>query len=88
MGEPNSSLPWWLSIMCSTRFLQFGGKLRKRSQLVGDHPHRDQHMAEQLAFGRVGEAAVIAQLVNLADIVQHGAGDQQIEVDRSRNGRP
>ena len=38
-------------------------------------------MPQQLAFGGVAEAALVAQLVDLADIVQHHAGQQQVEID-------
>ena len=62
-------------------------KFRERPQLVAQHANRDRNMTQQLSFSRVTEAALIAQFVNLADIVQHHAGDQQIH-DRYSDNEP
>ena len=53
-------------------------KIGQAAQLVGHHPHADRHVAEQLAFVGVRKAALVVQLVDLADIVQDHAGEQQV----------
>ena len=67
--------------MCSTSVRSRGGKSGKAAQLVAHHPHADGDVAQQLAFVGVGEAALVVQLVDLADIVQDHAGEQQVEID-------
>ena len=67
--------------MCSTSVRTQRRKIRQVAQLVADHPHGDRDVAEQLAFVGVGKAALVVQLVDLADIVQHHAGDQQVVID-------
>ena len=41
----------------------------------------DDEVAQQLALGGVAERAGIAQLANLSDVMQEGAGEQQVPVD-------
>jgi hypothetical protein len=66
--------------MCSTSVRKSGRKVRQRAQLVGHHAHPDVDVADQLAFRRVGKAPFVIQLVDLADIVEHHARQQQVEV--------
>ena len=56
-------------------------KIRHGANLVVDHPHPDDDVADQLSFGAVAEAAIIRQLVDFADIVQNDAREQQVDVD-------
>ncbi len=60
---------------------QLHREIGKRAELSGKHPDGDRDMAEQLALGGIAETALIAEFVNLADIVQHHAGDQQVQID-------
>src|ERR1700730_71396 len=59
---------------------QLRRKIRYQSQLVRDNAETDNHVTQELAFGRVPEAPVIAQFIDLADVVQHGACQQQVEI--------
>ena len=53
------------------------------SMLDGHH-----QVADQLAFVGVGQLALVAQLVDLAEVVQEGAHQQQVAVDlRDSRGR-
>src|SRR5438067_8562620 len=61
---------------------EFHWKLRERAQFIRNHPDRDRNMTNELPFGRIAETALVAQLVNFPDIVQHHARDEKIEVDR------
>src|ERR1700722_537808 len=51
------------------------------SYLRLQHFQLDDHVPEELAFGCVGERAVVSQFVNLADIVQKNTSENQIAVD-------
>src|SRR5690349_24485951 len=55
-------------------------KFGESAQLVANQAQADDHVPQKLALGGITEAAVIAQLVNLAEIVEHGAGEQQVQV--------
>src|SRR5579864_2236416 len=55
-------------------------KIGNAGELLAYDAERDDHMAEQLAFGGVAKTAIVAQLVDLADIVQHGTGEEKIEI--------
>ncbi len=63
---------------------QFQRKIRKRAQLLPDHAHADGDMAQQLAFGGIAEAAIVAQLVDLSDVMQHDPRIEQIHIHRAR----
>ena len=45
------------------------------------HFQFDDHVAEQLAFGRVGERPVVGEFVNFPDVVQERTGEQEIAID-------
>src|SRR2546422_829466 len=53
-------------------------------QLLGDHSHRDRNMSDKLPLGRVAESALLAHLVDLADIIAHHPRHQQTSSDRPR----
>ncbi len=38
-------------------------------------------MAKKLPLGGVGERAIVGEFVNLADVVQKGAGEKEIAID-------
>ncbi len=57
------------------------GKPGSLQTLVADHAERHGDVAQQLAVAAIAEAAVVSEFVDLADIVQHRAGDQQIHID-------
>jgi len=44
-------------------------------------------MAQKLPLARVTESAVVTQLVDLADIVENGPGQQQVQVNALVVGR-
>src|ERR1700733_8789038 len=59
---------------------QLDRKLGKRPNLLGNHPDRDRDMPQQLAFRRITERTIVAQLINLADVVKHNAREQKVEI--------
>ena len=61
--------------------LEFIGKARQLRELGLQHFQFDDHVAQQLALGRVRKRAVVGQLVNLADVVQERAGEKKIAID-------
>src|SRR6202142_172294 len=61
--------------------LEFLGKAGQLGKLGFEDFQFDDHVPEQLAACRVGEGAIIGELVNLADIVQKSAGKQQVTID-------
>ena len=61
--------------------LEFIGKAGQERELGLQHFQFDDHVAEQLALGRVGERAVIGEFVNFADVVQERARQQQVAID-------
>ena len=54
-------------------------KIRQRAEFIAHHAQREHHVTQQLPFGGVPETAVVAQLVNLTDVVKHHPGQQQVE---------
>ena len=89
-GEPCSSVPWWLRMMCSTaaassrREARRGPRSRgaRGSSRAGSRPAacRASVMSMRQRVGRVG--------VELADVVQQRAGDRDVAVDpRERRAR-
>src|SRR5882762_763599 len=44
------------------------------------HFQFDDHVAEKLAFGGVGERAVVGEFVNLPDVVQKRSGEKEIAI--------
>ena len=61
--------------------LEFFGKTGQERELGLQHFQFDDHVAEQLALGGVGERTVVGEFVNLADVVQKRAGEKQIAID-------
>ena len=81
LGDPYSQL----AVMAEDHVLQQRSQslreVRYGADLVIDHPDPDDDVADQLTFGAVAEAAIIRELVDLADVVQDDTGEQQVEVD-------
>src|SRR5262250_381580 len=48
--------------------------------LLLQHLELDNHVSQQLSLGCVCDRALIGQLVNLADVMQESAGQQQIAI--------
>ena len=74
-----------LAVMADDEVLDHGfefvGETGLQSKFGLQHFQFDDHVAEELALGGVGERAVVGELVNLADVVQKRAGEQEIAVD-------
>ncbi len=68
-------------IRCSTRVLSSVGKAGDGCELGLQHFQFDDHVPEQLATRGVRERTVVSQLVDLADVVQESAGQQQVAID-------
>ena len=66
--------------MCSSSVRNFGGKSGS-TQLVLHHADAHHDVAQQLPLGCVAEAALVTQFVDLADVVQDRAGQQQVGID-------
>ena len=60
---------------------QLWRKIRKRTELVGHDAQTDHHVAEQLSFGSVSESAIVTQLPDLAQVVQHATRNHQVAID-------
>src|ERR1700691_710232 len=60
---------------------EFVGEVEELSKFGLQHFQFDDHVAEQLAPRGVGERAVISEFVNLADVMQEGASEQEIAVN-------
>src|SRR5207249_5703626 len=56
-------------------------ELRETTSLLLQHGQSDADVADQRSLDRVSESPVVCELVDLPDVVQDGAGDQQIAVD-------
>ena len=69
--------------MCSTSDRKAGGNCGQAAQFLAYHADSDMDVAQQLALIGIREAAFVVQLVDLADIVQDHAGEQQIGVDEA-----
>ncbi len=67
--------------MCSTRMRSFSGKGSRARHFLLQHALGDADVADELAFEGVAEAGLPVQLADLADVVQDGAGDEQVGVD-------
>ena len=78
-------------IRCSIRIFSSSGKIRDMRDFLVQHLQLDDHVPEQLALGRVSERPGVGQLVDLADVVQEDAGEQQVAIDHRivahRSGR-
>src|SRR5437868_7423829 len=55
-------------------------KLGQLGELCLQHFKFDDHVPEQLAACSVGKRAIVSKLVNLANIVEEGSGEQQVAV--------
>src|SRR6185312_17180297 len=60
---------------------EFGWEVRDQSDLLVQHFQLDNHVPEKLPFGGIGKRALIAELVDLSNIVQEGSGEQQVAID-------
>ena len=60
---------------------QLRRKIGQAAQLLRHHAQGDRDMPDQLPVARVREPALVIQLVDLADVVQHHAGEQKVAVD-------
>ena len=73
-----------LSVMADNQMVhqrpEFRRKARDQPRLLVHHAQRNDDVAQQLAFGAIAEASVVGQFVNLADVVQHHSGHQQVGV--------
>src|SRR5476649_1313161 len=56
-------------------------KIGQGAQAVAYHAHGNRNVSDQLAFIRVGKAALVIQLVDFSNVVQNDARGQQVEVD-------
>ena len=74
-----------LAVMADDQVLDQGlelvGKVREQGEFRLQHLQLDDHVAEQLAAGGVGKRALVGEFVNLADVVQERAGQQQVAID-------
>lgn len=57
------------------------GQLLRLLDLVTEHFHAHDDVADQFAFIRVAERGIVTEFADLADVVQKNAHDQQIAVD-------
>src|SRR6195256_1797608 len=60
---------------------QLRRKIGYKSQLVRHNAEADHHVAQELAFGRVSKTPVVAQFIDFADVVQHGAREQEVKIN-------
>ena len=74
-----------LSVMADDQVLdhrlELIGKAGLKSELGLQHLQFDDHVAEQLSLGRVGKRTIVGELVNLADVVEKSACEQEIAID-------
>src|ERR1700686_550746 len=61
--------------------LQLIGEIRHQSDFGLQHFELDDHVAKQLAAAGVRKRTAITELVNFPDVVQEGAGEQQLAID-------
>ena len=59
---------------------RLAGQVRHLRRLLVQHLHADDEVADQLALVGVAEDAAVAQLADLADVVQEDAHQQQVAV--------
>jgi hypothetical protein len=59
---------------------RFAGQLGASGGLLSDHLHAHDEVSDELSFVGVGESAVIRELVDLADVVEEDAGEQQVAI--------
>ena len=55
--------------------------------LLREHLHAHDQVPDELALVGVGEGPVVGQLVDLADVVEEDAGQEQVAVDLGVEGR-
>ena len=60
---------------------RLAGQVGRLLDLVAEHLHAHDQVADELPLVGVGEGAVVAQLVDLADVVQEDARQQQVAVE-------
>ena len=66
---------------------QIIGEVGNLFDLLGHHDRLHHQMADHLAVVRISKSALVSQLVNLAEIVQNGAGCKR-SMSMPRNARP
>ena len=87
-GEPCSSAPWWLRMMCSTAPARCVGEAGQVLDQAADAVVAERDLALQLAgVGQVDRQRVGGVGVELADVVQQRAGDGDVAVDARERGR-
>ena len=80
-GEPCSSWPWWLRMMCSTATASSAGKPGQVLDQPADAVVAERDLALELAqVGHVDRQRVGRVGVELADVVQQRAGDRHVAV--------
>ena len=86
-GEPCSSWPWWLRMMCSTATASSAGK---PGQVLDQPAHAvvaERDLALELAqVGHVDRQRVGRVGVELADVVQQRAGDRDVAIHAAERG--
>ena len=60
---------------------QFDRELGKRAEFFRKHPDPNRYVADELALRRVAKATIIAQFVNLSDIVKDNTRNEQVQID-------
>ena len=60
--------------------LQLAGKAGQMRELLVQHFQFDDHVSQQLALGGVRNRALIREFVQLSNVVQEGAAQQQVAV--------
>ena len=69
-------------IRCSIKVFSRSGKSRNLRDLGLQHLQLNDHVPEQLSAGRVGESAVVGQLVDFPNVVKKRSGQQKVAIDR------
>ena len=79
-----------LAVMAEDHVLDQAAELGREAggEVIGDDAQADLHVAEQAAFGGVGEAAGVFEFGDLADVVEDDAGEEQVGVDAGVVARP
>ena len=86
-GEPCSSWPWWLRMMCSTATASSAGKPGRSSISAAHAVVAERDLALELAqVGHVDRQRVGRVGVQLADVVQQRAGDRDVAVHAAERG--
>ena len=68
---------------CWTTVFSGGGKAFDFVDRARDGFQFHDDVAEELAFGGVADGALVAEFVELADVVEDGGGEEQVDVELS-----